>query len=70
MPKSGTIDFIKDFMDRLDVSLERLYQSYHKENKVKQEAEWQKTKETIKNGIGTGLAVIGAVAFAVFRSML
>lgn len=72
MPKVGTIDFIKDHMGILDDILERLYHSYKKVNKFKQESEKNNRKKQLKRvfgAIGSGAVVIGAVAIAILRAV-
>lgn len=72
MPKVGTIDFIKDYMGKLDDTLERLYQSYKKVNKFKRETEQKNRKKLIKRicgTIGSGVVVIGAMAIAILKAV-
>lgn len=70
MPKVGTADFIKNFMGKLDDSLERLYYSYKKVNSFKRETERKIRRENVKRVLKTGAVAIGIAAIAILRAFV
>lgn len=69
MRKVGTTDFIKDYMGKLDATLERLYQSYNKANKFKLETERENRRENIKRALSGGAIIVGTVAVAILKAL-